>query len=116
MLAGRLGCPTQAPARARPALVLEFEHAVAVYFAPAGSDNPQSGVAYILFVDGTAQRIDAGSELPLDRLGRRITQNLDTSRAIFQSYEHGRIFVIRGWRNEVAITVALTDGVNGAWR
>lgn len=109
-----IGCPRQPISHARAAAVLSFEFGTVVYFAPPGSTRALDGVAYALFTDGSAVRIDNGRALPSARLGRRSGGELSTT-ADFQSFDDGRIFRVHEWRAGAPITVVLTDGVNGAW-
>ena len=110
-----IGCPSQAVALNRTAAVIEFEKGSVLYFAPPGSNNALRGVAYVLFKDGAAQRIEIGGKLPTDQLGRRISDAPRLTSADFQSFDNGRAFRVREYQNDQPISVVLVDGVRGEW-
>ena len=111
-----IGCPSQPAALNRAAAVIEYESGSVLYFAPPGSNDALRGVAYVLFKDGAALRIEIGGKLPTDRLGKRIADDPRATSAEFQSCEHGRVFRMRGYEDDQPISVRLVDGVRGDWR
>lgn len=111
-----IGCPSQPAALNRAAAVIEYESGSVLYFAPPGSNDALRGVAYVLFKDGAALRIEIGGKLPTDRLGKRIADDPRATSADFQSFEHGRVFRMRGYEDDQPISVRLVDGVRGDWR
>ncbi len=115
-VAAALGCPAQDGVRDRAATVQEYERGAVVYFAQPGSENADGGVAYVLLNDGSAERIAAGGVPRLAALGNPIGPRLTGLRADFQSYDRGRIFRVRVWRDARAFTIALSDGRRGVWR
>jgi len=110
-----IGCPSQSPALNRAAAIIEYENGSALYFAQPGAKDALRGVAYVLFNDGAAQRIPIGGKLPTDRLGKLISDAPRLTSADFQSFDRGRVFVMRGYGGDLSISVVLMDGVRGDW-
>lgn len=117
----KIGCPSQPVALDRTAAVIEYERGSVLYFAPPGSNDALRGVAYVLFKNTAAQRngaairIEIGGKLPTDRLGKRVSDAPRTTSADFQSFDNGRAFRVRGFENDLPISVVLVDGVRGDW-